>query len=281
MFYGESENWRKKDLIAGGNKIIAVGFFYLQSLQYCRWTYGFTIAGGDHQREVLAVLTPLPRVKYRLYRMRNHIFNVTILPYSKKNWKPARRFGRSSTCDRVGKLYIYEPAKGFVRPWFLFAYNIHIFVSSYFSHSHSLLCGPSLSLNGRPAPSYHLKLEAKLIKKQMWKDRYEMVGILTPLVVSIMALAWKSFFWPKWVSSKKVPSLTQWLGWLEPGGARSLDCITTTCPPPLLPLWLSAGPSPVLVTDQVASYSSGKSARKSDFVIWSWFTVPTLVTHLS
>ena len=36
MFYGESENWRKKDLIAGGNKIIAVGFFYLQSLQYCR-----------------------------------------------------------------------------------------------------------------------------------------------------------------------------------------------------------------------------------------------------
>ena len=34
MFYGE--NWRKKDLIAGGNKIIAVGFFYLQSLQYCR-----------------------------------------------------------------------------------------------------------------------------------------------------------------------------------------------------------------------------------------------------
>ena len=34
MFYGESENWRKKDLIAGGNKIIAVGFFYLQSLQY-------------------------------------------------------------------------------------------------------------------------------------------------------------------------------------------------------------------------------------------------------
>ena len=47
--------------------------------------YGFTIAGGDHQREVLAVLTPLPRVKYRLYRIRNHIFNVTILSYSKNN----------------------------------------------------------------------------------------------------------------------------------------------------------------------------------------------------
>ena len=87
-----------------------------------------------------------------------------------------------------------------------------------------------------------------------------------------MALAWKSFFWPKWVSSNQIPSLPQWLGWLEPGGARSLDCITTTCPPPLLPLWLSAGPSPILVTDQLASYSSGKSARKSDFVIWSWFT---------
>ena len=191
MFYGESENWRKKDLIAGGNKIIAVGFFYLQSLQYCRWTYGFTIAGGDHQREVLAVLTPLPRVKYRLYRIRNHIFNVTTLPYSKNinnviliyiccnaslNWKPTRRFGRSSTCDRVGKLYIYEPAKGFVRPWFLFAYNINIFVSSYFSHSHILLCGPSLSLNGRPAPSYHLKREAKLIKNKCGKIGLRWVG---------------------------------------------------------------------------------------------------------
>ena len=57
------------------------------------------------------------------------------------------------------------------------------------------------------------------------------------------------------------------VGMVGTRGRAPLDCITTTCPPPLLPLWLSAGPSPVLVTDQVASYSSGKSARKSDYVI--------------